>query len=666
MSSIQFPEGTTVISAIDLIANSLNQVAILGEEYQSGVSLYIANNSPFTTALVNIQVSPNSNTNVNYNTLYSETIFLDPQEVLILSNIFNPQNTVINVTIDNTNNSVAYLVYNNEFSLLPINSINTLPIDALVNEQISTTPITSGSNDNYQILQQYVTNQINNLTSDVSYLSSLITNNFEELLNAESFQLEVLSLSSDITDLSTSTTNDVQNLSTYVESVVPSITAFLDVTAPQISSSLDLLSNQVLANYQTFTTEINNITEELSAYGTDIYYLQQNTSNLSSEIDNLSGEINSFTKLTSSNSNNLFTLQSEIDNITSDIDQIDTDIIHISLEIDSLSSAIDALSSYIDNITQESISYSDFNNLSSEVSNLETQVNGLSSQLSNDNSNLQSQLNSLSSALNTLSNSIDVEEINLLQTNVNTLFNDVNTTDNNIAINSSDITTISSTVNTISSDVNSVSSDISIVSGSLISGNLSPKFESIQRQIERMSQNWLPNSTFLYGLLMWNNSTAAAATTDTKMTALTYQSTDTSLQKIQSNPIAAQWINGSEQTFTLSAQISALITSSTPTIDVLCYDSSNNLLGSAATLEANIGTDYAPYIMTSTLLSNTAFVVIELSFSGDANTSYVGFSEIKFEYNNEATQWSDESSSLIINQLYSSVFGASSQVIVNR
>jgi predicted nucleic acid-binding Zn-ribbon protein len=667
MSSIQFPPDTTIISSIDLIPNSLNQVAILDTTYNSGVSLYIANNSSFTTALVTIQVLPNVNTNVNYNTLYSETFFLDPQQVLILSNIFNPQNTIINVTIDNTNNSRAYLVYNAEFSYLQVNSINTLPINALVNEQISNSTAPSGDSGNYQVLQNYVTTQINDLTTDVSDLSAIIINNFEKLLDAEDFQGEVLELSSSFQELSANLTSEILSLSSQIEDALPTINTFIDTIVPDISTKFDLLSNTVLANYQTFTTEINNINEELNTYSgntsTSIAILQQETSNLSSQIDNLSESI---TNSNNSSTTNYNTLQSEISNITNELNNAISDIDSISSEINTINTNINDLNSQTQ--SNDQTLQSDINTALQEISLLQDDV----TTLSHDVNNISSEINTISTSVDALSNQIQtndqtlqsdintaLQEISLLQDDVTTLFQNIDIADN-------EINTGTTNISVLSSQVKNISSDIGIISGSLTNGTISPVFNSIQRQIHRVSQNWLPNSTFLYGLLMWNNSTPASPTTDTKMTSLTYQSTDTSLQSIQSDPITAQWINGTQQIFTISAQISALVTSSTPTINVLCYDSNNNLLGSAAIIDATIGTDYTSYSATSTLLKGTMSVVIELSFSGDANTSYVGFSEIKFEFNDMATQWSDESSSLIINKLYSSVFGASSQVQVNR
>lgn len=644
MSDIQFPTNTTIINAIDLIPNSQNELAIIDDTYSDGVSIYIANNSPFTTALINLEVIPNANTNINYEPLYSNTIFLRPQQVLIISNLFNSQNTIINATIDNCNNAVAYVVYNEEFVALENNSVNTLPILALVNETVSSSPSTSGTSENYSTLQAYVTDTINSLTSDVSNLSSIIIDNFSQLLDSENFQEEVTALSSEVQSSLSSITLEVNNLSSYIEATVPLIRTFLDVTAPQLSSRFDLLSNQVLANYQTFTSDINELNIDMDSFNSNISNLSSDIDSIDSQVNTLSTELSNLTNFTSNTSSNILSLESEISQLSS---TLDSEIPFISSAIDSINAEVIGNSESISSVNNQ------INNISATVNDNTVSIDNITSEIANINSSIES-----------LSSSVSIENISLLETNVNTLFKNLNTLEGETSgyqsENNSNIAYLSSTSNVLSSDIENIS-------GSLTNGTLTPKFDYIQRQVDRNSQNWLPNSTFLYGLLMWNsNVSEALATTDTQMTSLTYQSTDLTLQKIQSNPITAKWINASNQIFSISAQISAKVTSSTPTLDVLCYDANNNLLGSACTLEASIGTDYSYYSYSGTLIEGTTSVVIELGFSGDTNVSYVGFSEIKFEFNKVPTQWSDESSSLIINNIYSNVFSNSSIVDVIR
>ena len=644
MSNIQFPENTVIISTIDLIPNEQNQLVVLDNTYDAGVAIYIANNSPFTTALVNIEVVPNINENVNYEPLYSQSIFIPPQQVLIISNLFNSANTTVNIAVNNCNNAVAYAVYNSEFENLAVNSNSLLPIVALINESVSSAPTSSGSSENYSVLQQYVTTQIANFTSDVSDLSSIITDNFSELLNAVSFEQDVQALSSEIQETSSQLSSDISELSSYISSVVPIVSTFINTTAPEISARFDLLATQVLANYQTFTTEINNITNEINSDQSDIQYLSTEIDQTLSELIDITNEVAGLTNLTNTTSSNYLYLQSEMANLSA---EINADIPYISSVVDRISAGVVSNSDGIASLT-------------SQVQLINSTLNGDLAAIDS----LTAEVIALSSQIESLSSNINVEEITLLETNVTTLFNELNGLQNNLdnyeGSNNSIITNLSSTSLDLSSNILSVS-------GSLTNGTLSPKFDYVQRQVDRNSQNWLPNSTFLYGLLLWNSSVpGASATTDSQMTSLTYQSTDTSLQKIQSDPIAAQWINGTKQQFTLSAQISSKVTSSTPTIDVLCYDVNNNLLGTAGTIAAPIGENYSNYAVSGTLLDGTVSVVIELGFSGESSISYVGFSEIKFEFNNIPTQWSDESSSMIINKLYAQVFGTSAAVAVAR
>ena len=644
MSDIQFPENTVIISTIDLIPNAQNQLAALDNAYDSGVAIYIANNSPFTTALVNIEVIPDVNENVNYEPLYTQSVFIPPQQVLIISNLFNSANTIINITVNNCNNAVAYAVYNPEFVALSANSSSLLPIVALINENVSSTPTSSGGSENYSVLQEYVTTQIDNLTTDVSNLSSIITDNFSELLNAVNFEQSIQSLSSEVQETSSQLTSEVTELSSYISSTVPLISTFINTTAPEMSTKFDLLGNQVLANYQTFTTEIANLNTEVDNDQSNIQYLSSEIDQTFSELIGIMDDISSLTSLTSASSSNYIYLQSEIATLSA---QVETNIPFMSSIVDSIS----------DNV----------NSNNAEISSLKSQVQDINVTLENDTTTIESltaEVVTLSSQIESLSSSINIEEIQLLETNVTTLFNEISNLQNNL---DSYENSSGSNIRNLSSASIDLSSDIQEVSGSLINGTLTPKFDYVQRQVDRNSQNWLPNSTFLYGLLLWNSSVpGASATTDSQMTSLTYQSTNTSLQKIQSDPITAQWIDSTEQPFTLSAQISSEITSSTPTIDVLCYDVDNNLLGSAGTIAAPIGLDYSGYVVSGKLLEYTTSVVIELGFSGDATMSYVGFSEIKFEYNDIPTQWSDEASSMIINKLYSQVFGVSAIVAVSR
>ncbi len=644
MSNIQFPENTVIISTIDLIPNEQNQLVVLDNTYDAGVAIYIANNSPFTTALVNIEVVPNINENVNYEPLYSQSIFIPPQQVLIISNLFNSANTTVNIAVNNCNNAIAYAVYNSEFENLAVNSNSLLPIVALINENVSSAPTSSGSSENYSVLQQYVTTQIANFTSDVSDLSSIITDNFSELLNAVSFEQDVQALSSEIQETSSQLSSDISELSSYISSVVPIVSTFINTTAPEISTRFDLLATQVLANYQTFTTEINNITNEIKSDQSDIQYLSTEIDQTLSELIDITNEVGGLTNLTNTTSSNYLYLQSEMANLSA---EINADIPYISSVVDRINAGVVSNSDGIASLT-------------SQVQLINSTLNGDLAAIDS----LTAEVIALSSQIESLSSNINVEEITLLETNVTTLFNELNGLQNNLdnyeGSNNSIITNLSSTSLDLSSNILSVS-------GSLTNGTLSPKFDYVQRQVDRNSQNWLPNSTFLYGLLLWNSSVpGASATTDSQMTSLTYQSTDTSLQKIQSDPIAAQWINGTKQQFTLSAQISSKVTSSTPTIDVLCYDVNNNLLGTAGTIAAPIGENYSNYAVSGTLLDGTVSVVIELGFSGESSISYVGFSEIKFEFNNIPTQWSDESSSMIINKLYAQVFGTSAAVAVAR
>ena len=178
----------------------------------------------------------------------------------------------------------------------------------------------------------------------------------------------------------------------------------------------------------------------------------------------------------------------------------------------------------------------------------------------------------------------------------------------------------------------------------LTNGSFSPKFGLLQRQIQQNNQNWLPNSSYLYGFAGWNNGAGLDTANDSNFTYAIYSGTDTSTQYLTSENLTADSILNSGITINLSGWIYNVAASASATLALNCYNSSNTLLGTIASSSVSIGNGWTYVTNSGAVPSGTAYVQVVCGFAGASSGTNIAFSQIKLENGNIATPWSDDSS----------------------
>ncbi|MEM3860055.1 MAG: hypothetical protein QW478_11750 [Candidatus Micrarchaeaceae archaeon] len=194
----------------------------------------------------------------------------------------------------------------------------------------------------------------------------------------------------------------------------------------------------------------------------------------------------------------------------------------------------------------------------------------------------------------------------------------------------------------------------------LTNGSLSPVFNQILRSSSPTNQNWLPNSSFLFGIAGWDVSGITGSWsigTSNNITYWQYTGTSSSNQTLLSNSISAGWIQVG-MTCTLSAWINNSKASNVATLQLNCYNSSGALINSIAISDMPVNTN--GFVSASGLFPPyTSYVKVCFQFSGLSSGSNITISQIKFEPGNVATQWNDESSStLFFNGSLSPIFSS--------
>ncbi|MEM0124506.1 MAG: hypothetical protein QXF41_03125 [Candidatus Micrarchaeaceae archaeon] len=194
----------------------------------------------------------------------------------------------------------------------------------------------------------------------------------------------------------------------------------------------------------------------------------------------------------------------------------------------------------------------------------------------------------------------------------------------------------------------------------LTNGSLSPLFNQILRPSSQTNQNWLPNSSFLFGITGWNTNGIDgywSIGTFNNITYWQYSGTTTQSQTLVSNNIDPDWIQ-SGVTCTLSAWINNSYASNTAVLQLNCYNSSGSFINSIAISDMPVGT--SGFVSASGMIPPyTSYVQVCFQFYGLSSGSNITISQIKLELGNVATQWSDESSStLLFNGSISPVFSS--------
>ncbi len=255
---------------------------------------------------------------------------------------------------------------------------------------------------------------------------------------------------------------------------------------------------------------------------------------------------------------------------------------------------------------------------------------------------INSDVSSLSSNVSSLSSQQSTNETNIvtLSSNVATLSSDVSTIDTNVSSLSSQQSTNTSNINTIL--------DNYVTQTDMTNGSITPKFSQIAREANMSNQNWLPNSSFLYGLTNWNNIPSDFNVGfDNSFTYGNYYGTDTSTQTVYSNNISqVQLATG--VSYTLSGWVFNGTASGAASIYVNCYESNGTLISTICESTLAAGNGWTFLSATGTIPADTSYLVVFLSFVGDSSGSNIGFSQLKLESDTSIpTQWSDESSALL-------------------
>ncbi len=183
------------------------------------------------------------------------------------------------------------------------------------------------------------------------------------------------------------------------------------------------------------------------------------------------------------------------------------------------------------------------------------------------------------------------------------------------------------------------------------------------------NQNWLPNSTFLYGNAGWNTFPAGINIGSTaSSTYIAYSGTSTSVQTLSSNSISVGSLNAAGDSVTLSGWIFNVTSSGTASIYVTYYNSSNTSLGNfcQSNLASGIGWTYLS--ASSIVPANAAYCVVTLQWQGLGTGSNIAFSLLKLESQAYPTLWSDEASANIVKYLsgsFSGIIGYTSNYTVS-
>lgn len=195
-----------------------------------------------------------------------------------------------------------------------------------------------------------------------------------------------------------------------------------------------------------------------------------------------------------------------------------------------------------------------------------------------------------------------------------------------------------------------VSQDVSLNNTSTIVDNISSIiFSQKRRSYPTINQNYLPNSSFLYGLAGWNAPSGASIGNYAPFTYIQFPGTGTQ-ETATSDPIYAQGLVAPPGTYIcLSAMCTNVSASAPSTIGINFYNSSGTLI-SSSTQSAPVGSFLSLQKIHTTSPSGASYVTVSLSAIGPSGANMV-FSQIKLEVSRYATEWTDESSAQILNVL---------------
>ena len=181
--------------------------------------------------------------------------------------------------------------------------------------------------------------------------------------------------------------------------------------------------------------------------------------------------------------------------------------------------------------------------------------------------------------------------------------------------------------------------------GQLTNGSFTPRFSQIARQSSQNNQNWLPNSSFLYGFAGWTVPSGSSIGQVNAFTYSNYNGTNTSVSEFVSVSTGARTsLIYSGQSATLSAWVFNGTAGAPATLQLNCYNSSGSLISSICQSSLAAGNNWTFLTASGTTPSGLAYVQVVFSFTGVSTGSSISISQIKLEIGSVATPWSDESS----------------------
>ncbi len=400
MSNISFPSTSTLIGQSSFKPNQSSILGTVDASYIDGVNIYIANNSAFSSSYVNITIITNT---INPITIYNDTFTIEPQNVLVIQNVYNISNSTISVFVSENNNTKGYIVYDTDYTSEVPNSNSQVPLTQFSSN--TSTSSTSSSDDNAQLtqLQYLITSQINNLTTQVNALSNEVQGSFTTLKTASQYGTLVNNLSSQVSTLINNLNVINGNISqlTNTTSTIP----VLQASTTNIQNNIADLSSAIDSYYQNYTNSINetndtvaNIEEVYNAYNDALVTI----GNMSSDVTILQANQDKTNTLLEglSNIDNITGLAESISNVNNKIDTINTQLNNVFEDISSIQGTTNDNSSSITTLEN------DVTNLENEYESILTLVNKNITDIQTNLSsidNIESDLSSIDSTLSTVS-----------------------------------------------------------------------------------------------------------------------------------------------------------------------------------------------------------------------------------------------------------------------
>lgn len=243
-NNVQFISNTTVLFDSYLASNANTILGQVSDQYTDGVTLYIVNNSTFSTATVTVTITNNNGL------VYSNSYFLAAQKVSSLINISNIATSTVSISVYGANSCYGYLVYNSSFASLPNNnfSINdNINSSNITSTEITLTlPASDYGQENILAIEQFILTNLEPMSSDIDNWSSQIT----------TLQTDINSLSDNVNSLYNSLDNKIisvtQQTSNQISTVESNFNTTIDSVTSQTQEFITTLTNSASTSGDVF------------------------------------------------------------------------------------------------------------------------------------------------------------------------------------------------------------------------------------------------------------------------------------------------------------------------------------------------------------------------------------------------------------------------------